>query len=230
MARRAVAALVVLLVVATLATPAVGTHGTERKLTLRLDASGDAEATYRLEFDLNASADARAFERYEDNQTARSQRLERFGDTLREGARIIRNRTDRNSTVTVRSASTTRFDNGTGFLALRARWTGVAAVRGESLIVTTPFTRGYRPRGRLAIVAPEGHLRKVTQPPPGVARLRSAVWSADQNTSGLFVRFDPEPSPTPIAASPPAGMGPLVTAAAIALVPAAVLALALGRD
>lgn len=227
MGSRAVAALVVVLAVASLAAPAVATHTTDRKLTLTLDADGDAAATYRLTFDLNDSADERRFGRLETNDTARQQRLAAFGDTLAEGARIIRNQTGRNSTVRVQSATTTRFENGTGRVLLHARWTAVAATPRDWLVVTTPFSQGYRPPGRLGIVAPSGFVRDVTQPLPGVARYRSAVWSADQDTGGMYLRFVPEPSPTPAAASPPAGMGPFLGAVAIALVPALVVALSL---
>lgn len=223
--------LVVALVVASLAAPAAATHTSDRKLTLHLSADGDAAATYRLDFNLSNTTESRRFERLATNETARQDRLETFGDTLEAGARIIRNRTERNSTVRVESASATRFENGTGRVLLHATWTAVAATPGDWLVVTEPFSRGFRPPGRLAIIAPPGYVRNAAQPPPGIARYRSVVWSADQDTGGLVVRFVPEPTPTPAAASPPAGMGPFLGAVVIALVPALVVALALGsRD
>lgn len=231
MGRRAVLAVVALLAVASLAAPVAATHDESRKLVLQLDQRGDATATYRLTYNLSNASDADRFEQLSANDTARQQRLAAFGDTLSEGAAIVRNRTNRNSTVTVEGANTTTFENGTGLVTLRARWTGVAATPSNAIVVTVPFSRGYRPPGRLAVIGPQGYMRHTAQPPPGIARYRSAVWSADQDTGGMFLSFVPEPTPTPAVATPPEGMGPFLGAAAIALVPALVVAVVIGfRD
>lgn len=231
MGRRAVFAVVALLAVASLAAPVAATHDESRKLVLQLDREGDATATYRLTFNLSNETDARRFEQLSTNETARQQRLEAFGDTLAEGAAIVRNRTERNSTVRVEGVNATRLENGTGLVILRGRWTGLAATPGDAIVVTVPFSRGYRPPGRLAILGPQGYVRHTAQPPPGIARYRSAVWSADQDTGGLYMSFVPEPTPTPAVATPPAGLEPFLTAAAIALVPAVLVAVAIGvRD
>lgn len=231
MGRRVVLAVVALLAVASLAAPVAATHDTSRTLVLQLDRDGDASATYRLTYNLSNASDADRFGRLADNDTARQQRLAAFGDTLAEGAAIVRNRTDRNSTVSVEGANTTTFENGTGVVTLRARWTGLAATPADVVVVTVPFSRGYRPPGRLAVIGPQGYVRATAQPPPGIARYRSAVWSADQDTGGMYLSFVPEPTPTPAVATPPAGMDPFLGAAAIALVPAVLVAVAIGvRD
>ncbi len=227
--RRAAVALVVVLAVASLAAPATATHQSSRKLILDLEADGDAAVTYRISYELSNATDRGRFEAIESGGTAREQRLDRFGETLRAGARIVRNQTNRNSTVAVGDATAQRYDNGTGMVRLHARWTAVGDERGRLLVVTEPFVRDYRPQGRLAFVAPDGYLRETSQPPPGVARLRSVVWSAHQDTGGMFLSFVPEPTPTPAAASPPAGMSPFLGAVAIALVPVIAVAFALGR-
>lgn len=254
--RAAVArAVVVVLVAGTVAAtvPAGAVHESGDRLTVRLEADGDAEVIVEETFDLSVDEERAAFQRLEENATAREQRRERFADRLREAATAAGEATDREMAVSDPSIEVARTGEGTGVLRLRARWTNLAAVEsgedGRALVVTEPFAGGFEMNRTLAVRGPDGFTRAGASPRPQVARKNVAMWGPGEDLDGFEARFvgssdqetdagedaggdggetdagsdGQDPTATPI----PSDTGAFLAAAAVALLPATLVALAL---
>lgn len=242
------AALVVLVAGAVAATvPAGAVHESGDRLTVGLETGGDAEVVLQETFDLTVEDERAAFERLEGNATAREQRRERFGDRLRDAATAASEATGREMTVSDPAIEVARPDNETGVLRVRARWTNLAAVEaggdGRALVVTHPFAGGFEVNRTLAVRGPDGFTRVDTSPEPQVARKNVAMWGPDADLDGFEVRFagpadgeegdggDPDggggDGGDRTATPTPSGTGAFLAAAAVALLPATLVALAI---
>lgn len=234
-----VLALAALLVVAVL--PAGGVHETGDRFTVQLEADGDARITLKETLNLSDDAQRETFERLRTNATARADLRARFRERLENAAAISADRTGRPMSVGEASINVTRVDDSTGVLKLRVRWTNLAGDDDGVLVVTEPFATGFALNRTLVVRGPDGFTREAVQPEPQLARKNSAMWAADTDLTGFEARFagpvetperddstggDAEPTATPT----PSGFGALLGAAALALVPAVLVALAVRRS
>ena len=204
-------------------------HDTGRTFTVALDADGSATVTDERSYNLSVPAERDRYERLANDSAALEERRAAFGDRLRAAAANGSDRTARDmriENVTV----TTRETNGTGVIAYRARWVALAGVYGAQVVVNEPFSSGFDPNGTLVVRGPEGYVRDDTAPRPDRALRNSASWGDGTDLDGFSFRVvDPNattsaddtddggPAPAP---SEPTGVGRLVGAAGLALVPA----------
>lgn len=227
------AALVALVLSVALVAPASAVHQTGSKFRVGLAAGGDADVLLKESFDLNESDERRRFEQLADDQATREKRLSAFRSRLRNAAASAAEATGRPMSISSATISTTRYDNGTGVVRLRAAWSNLAAVEDDRLVVTAPFGRSLSVNRSLVVVAPAGFTRMPgrTTPPPKRARKRTGTWGHTQDLSGFKATFEgPTARPkstTPTATPAPSGIGVFVGASALAVLPAAALALAL---
>lgn len=250
-ARGVLVALVVLAVAASV--PAGAIHDTGDTFTVRLEADGDATVVFTETFNLTNESERAAFERLQSNETARQQRRARFRDRLGSAASAAGETTGRRMNMSGVSISVNRTGEQTGVLRMRARWTNLAAVESSGdrrvLVVTEPFADGFEVNRTLAVRGPDGFRRGGTSPPPMFARRNLAMWGPDQDLGGFEAQFveatDTETATAtattgggsdggdggegPAATPPPGGAGAFVGAAAVAFVPAALVALGVRR-
>jgi hypothetical protein len=202
-------------------------HDTGRTFVVDLDADGSATVTYERSYNLSVPAERDRYERLANDSAALEERRAAFGDRLRAAAANGSDRTARDmriENVTV----TTQEVNGTGLIAYRARWVALAGVYDAQVVVNEPFSSSFDPNGTLVIRGPDGYVRDDTAPRPDRALRNSAFWGDGTDLDGFSFRVvDPnattaaddtgggEPAP-----SEPTGVGRLVGAAGLALVPA----------
>ncbi|PSQ13529.1 hypothetical protein BRC99_03830 [Halobacteriales archaeon QS_7_69_60] len=144
--------------------------------------------------------------------------------------------------MAVRNASVRTYESeGYGRVELRADWESLAYADERRVIVAQPF-RGesaaarYEPDRRVAIHGPDGYRRNRTAPNPGRARADSVLVNPDTTDfSGFFVEFVDPDAPTATASSTPTDDGTggdiavVLRALVIAVVPAALVVLAVRR-
>lgn len=231
---------VVCLLVAAVA-PAAAVHDTGGRLVVALEADGDATVTRVTHYDLTNESERRAFERLESNETARQKRAERFRAYLQRGAERGGESTGREMAVSEVSVNLTRGDEN-GTVRLRATWSNLASTDDRRVAVSEPFAGGFPVNRTLAVRGPDGYARAGTNPPPGRALRNVAYWGADEDLSGFRAIFADRDAATPTSRTPTAtatpaaapvtaeGLSALFGAAALALLPAALLVVAFGRE
>jgi hypothetical protein len=222
---RLVAVGVCVLLLAGAVPPAAAVHDTERQFIVDLEADGSATVTFERSYNLSVPGERDRFGALANNSTALAERRVAFGEQLRPAAANGSERTARemrieNVTVTTRRA------NDTGVVALQARWENLAGVYGAQVVVNEPFSTSFDPNGTLTVRGPEGYVRDDTAPRPDRALRTSASWGEGTDLSGFSFRFvDPDAvtSADQGTATPPpepTGVGRLVGAVGLALVPA----------
>lgn len=222
---RLVALGICVLLLAGAVAPVTAVHDTGRQFTVDLAADGSATVTYERSYDLSASAERERFETLANNSTALAERRDAFGQRLRAAAANGTARTAREMRIENVTAATRRA-NGTGVVALRARWVNLGGVYGAQVVVNEPFSTNFDPNGTLTVRGPEGYVRDDTAPRPDRALRNSASWGEGTGLDGFSFRFvDPDAvtSADRATATPPpepTGVGRLIGAAGVALVPA----------
>lgn len=238
--RQRLAALgVVCLLVAAVA-PAAAVQDTNEQLVVALEADGDATVTEITSYDLTNESERRTFERLESNETARQQRADQFRAHLQRGAERAAEESGREMAVSEVSVNLSRgHENGT--VRLSANWSNLARAEEGAVIVTEPFASGFQVNRTLAVEGPEGYVRAGTNPPPARALRNVAYWGPDDDLTGFQAAFaEPDATTsTPTVTTTPAltaapvtaqGLSALFGAAALAMVPVALLVFAFGRE
>ena len=241
--RRTLAALAaVALCLALAAGVATAAHGEPERtiLGVELEADGNATVYYVDAYDLGVNEQRATYESYADNESRRAAFRAAAVAELRAAA-------DNGSEaggwdMRVHDASVRTYEqDGYGRVEVRADWDYLAYADRRRVIVSQPFRAGYEPDRRVAIHGPDGYRRNRTAPNPLRARQNSVlVTSRTTDFSGFFMEFvDPDAptaTPTPTATAAPAGggggsgFGLVLRALLIALVPAALIVLAVRRQ
>lgn len=231
--RRALA-FVLALALAAAVGPAGAVHGTGSAFVVELDADGDATVSLVDEYDRSNGSQRATFEAIRGNETRQSELAAAVTERLRDGAANAAAATGREMAVSEATVNVTSA-NDTGVVRVRARWTGLAAVNPDDgyVEVTEPFASGFAVDRTLVVRGPPEFERAPggTDPPPDLARKNAAFWGDQQDLSGFRARFaGPVATPTStVAPVTGAGLSALANAASLALVPALLLLLALGR-
>lgn len=206
-------------------------------LGIELAADGDATVYYVNSYDLGEEDERATFEAYANNETRRAAfqasvvaELEAAAANGSEAAAWE---------MRIRNATVRTYEQGGyGRVEVRVDWEQLAYADQRRVIVAQPFRGGYEPDRRVAIHGPEDYRRNRTAPQPFRAQLNSvALNPRTSDFSGFFIEFvDPDAaSPTPTATATPAagggsGFGTVLRALLVALVPAALVVLALRRQ
>lgn len=244
--RRTLAALVaVVLCLSLSAGVAAAAHEEPKRdiLGFELDAEGGAVVYYVTSYDLSNDSERATYESYADNESRRAAFREDAVAELEAAAETGREATDYE--MEIRNASVRTYEQeGYGRIEVRANWHALAFFDERRVIVFEPFRSGYRPDRDVAIHGPEGYRRNRTAPQPVRARKNSVlIDTRTSDFSTFFIEFvDPDaptatatPSPTDSPTPTPAddgggGLGLLARALLIALIPAALLVLAIRRQ
>lgn len=186
---RAIATVLAGLVVCSLAvTPVAGVqqNDPEPSLVVEVDDSGDATVTLTMTYDLDTDEAADAFESLENDEQAQADSLDRFEANMQSVADTASNRTERSMTVTGEDVAVAR-DGDVGVLTMTVKWTNLAAVDGETLVVTEPFASGYETARSLTVVGADGSIVTEATPTPDDERDGTATWAAGTDLDGFEV-------------------------------------------
>ena len=138
--------------------------------------------------------------------------------------------------MSIRNASVRTYEqDGYGRVEVRAEWVRLAYADDRRVIVAQPFRGGYEPDRRVAIHGPEGYQRNRTVPQPFRAQRNSVFLNPrTSDFSGFFMEFvDPDAetrTETKTGGDGGGGIGLLLRALVVALIPAALVVLAVRRQ
>lgn len=192
------ALLVAMVAIAMAGQPVAAQAADEPAFIVAVNADGSAELTVRLTFDLTTDEEQQAFETLQDDDQARQNAMDRFLDRIRAVASDAENATGREMRVTDASIDLRQTSDGeTGIVTLGASWSGLAAVEGDTLIITEPFASGFSPERPFVLRAPDGYEIASASPSPDDRSQTSLTWAAGTELAGLSVEFVPTETPTP---------------------------------
>lgn len=206
-------------------------------LGIELEPDGDATVSYVTAYELANEEQRAVYEAYADNRS----RLAEYRETAVAELEAAAANGSREAAWEMRiqnSSVRTYEQEGYGRVEVRVEWKRLAYADHRRVIVVQPFRSTYEPDRLVAIHGPEGYRRNRTAPSPIRARGNSVLLSPQTaDFSGFFVEFvDPDaPTQTPTATATPTpsgggGLGLLLRALLIALVPAALVVLAIRRQ
>lgn len=185
-------AVVAMLVVATAGPPVAAQSAQAPAFVVAVNPDGSADIALRLAFDLTTDDEQQAFETLRDDEQARQDARDRYLDRMRTVASDSANATGREMAVTGASIDIERTADGeTGLVTITASWSGLAAVEGETLVVTEPFASGFSPDRPFVLRAPEDYEVASASPAPDDRGDSSVTWQAGTSLSGFTVELVP---------------------------------------
>lgn len=160
-------------------------------LVVGLDDDGSATVTLRSTFDLSTDAEREAFTDLRESQSARDETRTRFRERMARVAAAAADETDRSMSVTAGRVDLSTTDDGVGVVRVSVEWAGLAEVRDDRLVVTTPFADGYDPDRRLVIAGPEGYGAVEATPTPTARDGATLRWAPGTDLDGFTVTYAP---------------------------------------
>lgn len=196
-------------------------------LAFELDAEGDAVVYHVTDYDLENANRSETYRSFANNSTRRAELRERVVSEWQAAAADARNATELD--MRVRNASVRTFERqGYGRVQVRAEWENLGFPGEHRVVVTQPF-RQWEPNREVAIHGPGGYERGVLRPSPVRARQNSALWNPlTSNFSTFYAEFRQPTTSTPT--SPWSGFDAFLRAFVLALVPVALVLLAVRRE
>jgi hypothetical protein len=192
-----------------------------------LEDDGDTTLAVERAYDLSVPGERERFETLRGNATAREERVTAFTTRLEGGMAAVRESTERDPRLGDAGVEFAT-GNGTGTVTLGVSVSGLARVEPRAVVLTQPFGSpafALAENETLVVHGPAGYVRGPLRPSPDIARRNDAFWGHDSDLSGFAARFEQPPTPTPT----PEGWGAFSRAALFALVPAALVAVAVLR-
>jgi hypothetical protein len=188
-------------------------------LAVSAEASGDATWTIPHRVRLATDEAETVFESF------RADLGSRFRNPMAGVAAHASNRSDRSMGRSGASLSTPSSD-GVGAVTLTVRWTNLAAVDGDRLVVVEPFASGFEPDREFTVETPDGDLAVDATPQAAHVDGTEARWMSGTSLAGFRMVAAPADSTAGAASdgtsSDGAGFGTAVTVSV--LLGAAVLA------
>lgn len=210
------AVLVVVAALAMTASPAAAQSAPEPAFIVEVQSDGSAEVSVRSTYDLATDSEQDAFRTLMDDEQAQQEATNRFHDRMQAVASDAENATGRQMSVTSASIDLQRTtDDETGVVTLSVSWEGLAAVEGETLVITEPFASGFSTDRPLVLRAPDGYEIATASPTPAGLDDDRASWNAGTDLSGYAVELQAAESPTPTGTDGQPGFGWLVTLLAV---------------
>lgn len=185
----------VLLVAAPVAATAATAQSTdslpaEPAFVVDLTDDGSARVSLVATFDLTTDSERQAFETLRANETTRDRRTEGFATRMRAIATRAENATGREMAIRD-PAMTFTTANDTGVIALSVTWDGLAAQKGDRLVLREPFASGFEIDRPFRVVAPDGYELTTASPPPTTQQSTGATWDAGTQFDGFEAVFVP---------------------------------------
>ncbi len=203
-----------LLVAMVLLTPAMASTGAAQSgdqlpskpaFIVDLEDDGSAHVAVTVTFNLSSDEERQAFQSLRENESARQQRTEQFGERMRAIAAATQNETGRE--MAVRDAAIEFVEqDGTGIVALSVTWEGLAARTDEGLVLQEPFTSGFDVNRTFRVVGPQGYTLTAATPEPTERRENAATWEPSADVDGFRAVFAQATETTATEASGVSGM------------------------
>lgn len=186
-----------LVVIAAVAQPISAQNATEPAFIVAVNEAGSAEVSVRSSFDLETESERQAFLGLLDDDQAQENAKARFLDRMNAVADDAENATGRDMQVTDPTIElSVTDDNETGVITLSATWSGLAAVEGDTLVITEPFASGFTTERQFILRAPHGYMISSASPEPVSTTSGSATWDPGTELAGFSVTLQPAPTPT----------------------------------
>lgn len=192
-------------------------EGPTSAFEVRLLQDGSALVSLRMTFDLETQAERESFERLKAN---RENLTAAFADRMRRVAEATENQTGREMQVTDASASFSTIESiHTGVITVSVKWTNLASVEGDRLVLTEPFASNFQPDRRFIVTGPDGYRLAAVTPAPDARVENRAAWQAGTDLSGFKAVFAPTETEkqTPTKTSGPAPLSAALFAALVGL-------------
>lgn len=222
---RAIGLLVVVVVVGSALAPAgaasIGTQSTMADaFVVSLHEDGSATVTLREVFDLTTDMERETFRELERNETRTDRLRSSFEQRLGAISAAAADDTGRSMAVENTTVSVTT-DGDTGVVSVSADWTGLAAVDGDQMVVSTPFDDDFDPSRAFVVRAPEGYALSANGPAPDSTTARSATWNANRSLSEFSVTATPATGTATATGSSGPGFGVVAALTALSALVAA---------
>lgn len=179
-----------ILTILVVAGTAVGVAGAdehvEPAMEVEVTADGDATVTVVSTYDLTDEDERAAFESLEDDEEFIADVNARFANRMGDVAADAGAATDREMTVENPDV-TVSITGDVGVVGQSVTWNGLAAVDGERLIVTEPFSSGYEPDRSLTVHTPDGYVIEESEPEPTTETASSVTYEAGSDLTDLSV-------------------------------------------
>lgn len=190
--------LTVAVLLSALSAPVAATqHADDRAFVVDLAEDGSATVTVHFAYDLGSDAEREAFGDLQANDTLQERTKTEFLNRMQAVAASAAERTDRSMSVSdARIAFETRDDGATGVVSLSVEWSGLAAQRDGSLVVSAPFDGEYEPNRTFVVRGPDGSTLADATPEPSDASTNEARWEAGVSLDGFSVAFAPADTTT----------------------------------
>lgn len=179
--------------VASMAAAPAAAHGEQQdEFFVDLDESGDADVWLTLTYDLDSDEERQAFRELQDNATAQEEAAERFENRMTAVAGDASDATGRDMAVANGSVELMETVDH-GVVTLEVSWTNLAAVDGDRLTLTEPFSSGFEPEMAFTVAIPQGYERVSTTTEPSDSTRETATWDADADLQGFELVAEPTP-------------------------------------
>lgn len=195
---------VLLLTAAAPATASTTTKQDAGAFTVALNEDGSARVTLTLAYNLDSEEEKAAFQDLKNNETLQKQTRSEFRNRMERVAASAENETGREMAITNAAIAFETTNGGsTGLVKLSVTWKGLAATKGDRLVVTEPFASGFEPNRTFTVRGPEGYTLQSANPAPKTKSKNSAIWAAGTELTGFKVVFAPATTPTATATKTP---------------------------
>ncbi|MFA9518349.1 PGF-CTERM sorting domain-containing protein [Halopenitus sp. H-Gu1] len=180
------------LVAGAVGTAAATDHDEGSALVVDLEEDGDATITLISRYDLTDEDERRAVHDLANDTEARSALRDRFESRMASVADDTAEETGRQMSVSEGSIDVSApADSDVGTVALSVHWSGLAAIDGESLVLTEPFASGFSPDRTFVVSAPDGYAATSVTPEADAVENGSLRWDAGTTLEGFEVTFEP---------------------------------------
>lgn len=218
-----VVGVVSLLLVSGVAAPVAGSNGADADridhpaVHVDLEADGDATVSLVSTYDLTDEDERDAFDTLRDDDAIRTELLDRFADRLDGVASDAEADVDREMTVSPESVDMRSTDDDLGIVTLSVSWTDLAAVEGETIVLTEPFASGFESDRALVVTVPEDATVESSTPEPTSHDDAQLTWDEDVDLDAFEVTISSDDAETDGATDGIPGFGSAVTAVALTL-------------
>lgn len=179
-------ALVSSLLIAVVAPAAAQQQVDRPALVVDLQADGSGDVTLVLTYDLTTETERQAFRSIQENESTLSAIQTRFDDRMTAIAAATSQATDRDVRVTATSVTLdTTADGETGIVRLSATIDNLAAVEGDQLVLTEPFSSGYYADRDVIIRYPDDYTVSSVSPTPDSQAEGELTWESGTDFDGF---------------------------------------------
>lgn len=163
------------------------------RLVVELDANGDADVVFTDEFDLTDPRQRAAFESARENREIRRQAAVQFRGGMQSISEEANEGIDRELRVGEVTVETAVYGE-TGIVGYQFRWENLAALEGDRIVLSEPFSTYDLLDRELVVIAPEGYELTSVSPQPARQGDDAVSWPGLTEFGDRFEVVAAEPS------------------------------------